>query len=68
MATKLRVEVEQSRKRRIPVECMAEAIADYLKLDIMWENIPADSQGDIAAMIIPVKKLIFINENIDALK
>ncbi|HHP7232000.1 MAG TPA: ImmA/IrrE family metallo-endopeptidase, partial [Xenococcaceae cyanobacterium] len=39
-----------------------------LKLDIMWENIPADSQGDIAAMIIPVKKLIFINENIDALK
>ena len=68
MATQLRREVEKSRKRRIPAECMAEVTADYLKLDIMWESLSPDTQGDIAAMIIPVKKLIFINEDIDALK
>ena len=68
MATKLRVEVEKSRKRRIAAESIAEAIADYLKLDIMWESIPSDSQGNIAAKIIPVKKRIVINEDINSLK
>lgn len=68
IATKLRVEVEKSRKRRIPAESIAETIADYLELNIMWESLPSDNQGKIAAMIIPTKKLIFINEDIDALK
>lgn len=62
IATKLRVEVEKSRKRRIRAESIAEAIADCLELNIMWESISPDSQGKIAAMIIPTKKLIFINQ------
>jgi Zn-dependent peptidase ImmA (M78 family) len=68
IATELRLEVEKSRKRRIPSECIAEAIADYLKLDIIWESLTPDSQGDIAAMIVPIHKKILINENIDTLK
>lgn len=68
IATKLRVEVEKSRTRRIRAESIAETIADYLELNIVWESLPSDSQGKIAAMIIPTKKLIFINEDIDSLK
>ena len=33
----------------------------------MWNSIPKDDQGNIAAMIIPIKKLIYINEDIPAL-
>ena len=68
ISSRLLREVENSRSRRIPAESTAEAIADYLELDIVWESIPDDSQGKIAAMIVPVKKLIYINEDISNLK
>lgn len=68
IATNLRKEVENSRKRRIPAESIAEAIADFLELNYEWNQIAPDNKGSIAAIIIPVKKLIYINENISALK
>ncbi len=39
-----------------------------LELDIIWKSIPGDRQGNIAAMIVPVKKLVYINEDILALQ
>ena len=68
IAVNLRQQIENSRTRRIKAESIAEDIADFLELNIIWQKIPADSQGEIAAMIIPVKKLIYINENIPSLK
>ena len=49
-------------------DSVAEGIADFLKLDIVWRSIPADRQGNIAAMIVPVKKTVYINEDISALE
>lgn len=43
-------------------------IAEFLGLDLVWDNIPHDEQGAIAARILPLEKLIEINENIPALK
>lgn len=68
IATKLRLEVENSRTRRMKAETIAESIADFLELDYEWETIPADNQGSIAAMIIPAKKFIYLNKSISALK
>lgn len=68
IATQLRLEVENSRTRRIRAETIAESIADFLELDYEWETIPADNQGNIAAMIIPAKKFIYLNKDISALK
>ena len=67
IASKLRLKVEQSRRRRLNADSIAEGIADYLDLCIVRKSIPADRQGNIAAMIIPVKKLVYINEDISAL-
>ena len=67
-ASNLRQEVESSRRRRLKADSIAEGIADYLDLRIVRKSIPADRQGNIAAMIIPVKKLVYINEDISALE
>lgn len=68
IASKLRLQVEQSRRRRLKADSVAEGIADYLDLCIVRKSIPADRQGNIAAMIIPVKKLVYINEDMSALE
>ena len=68
IATKLRFQVEKSRRRRLNADSIAEGIADYLDLCIMRKSIPADGQGKIAAIIVPLEKLIYINEDIDALE
>ena len=68
IASNLRLEVEQSRRRRLNADSVAEGIADYLALCIVRKSIPADRQGSIAAMIIPVKRLVYINEDISALE
>ena len=68
IATQLRLEVENSRTRRMKAESVAEDIADYLELNIVWDSIVTDNKGNIAAMIIPTKKLICINEDISELK
>ena len=68
IATRLRSQVEQSRRCRLNADSIAEEIADYLDLCIVRKSIPADEQGNIAAMIVPVKKLVYINEDIAALE
>ena len=64
IATELRQKVELGRKRRLSAESIAETIADSLDLNIMWESIPADKKGKIAAMIFPTKQMIIINSNV----
>jgi Zn-dependent peptidase ImmA (M78 family) len=68
IASNLRLEVEQNRRRRLSADSIAEGIADFLDLSIMWENIPADRQGDIAAMIFPTKQTIVINSSVSLLE
>lgn len=51
---------------QLPVD--ASLIAEFLDLDIVWDIIPDDEQGTIAARILPLEKLIEINENIPQLR
>lgn len=46
----------------------ASLIAEFLELDLVWDTIPDDPQGAIAARILPLEKLIEINENIPQLR
>ncbi len=46
----------------------ASCVAEFLGLDVVWDTIPSDSQGKIAARILPLEKLIEINEDIPQLK
>ncbi len=65
IASELRHKVESGRtRRRLSAESIAEGIADSLELNIMWESIPADRTGEIAAMIFPTKQMIIINSNV----
>ena len=50
----------------LPID--ASIIAEFLDLDLVWDTIPEDEQGAIAARILPLEKLIEINENIPQLK
>ncbi|NJR66173.1 MAG: hypothetical protein HC772_13985 [Leptolyngbyaceae cyanobacterium CRU_2_3] len=51
---------------QLPID--ASIIAEFLDLDLVWDTIPDDAQGAIAARILPLEKLIEINENIPELK
>ena len=53
-------------ERLLPVD--ASLIAEFLGLDLVWDTIADDEQGAIAARILPLEKLIEINENIPELK
>lgn len=46
----------------------ASRVAEFLGLDLVWDTIPDDQQGAIAARILPLEKLIEINENIPQLR
>ncbi|MDJ0534077.1 MAG: ImmA/IrrE family metallo-endopeptidase [Xenococcaceae cyanobacterium MO_207.B15] len=46
----------------------ASRVAEFLDLDIVWDSIPDDEQGQIAARILPLEKLIEINEDIPQLR
>lgn len=39
-------------------------VAEFLGLDILWDYIPPDALGEIVARILPLKRLIEINETI----
>ena len=61
------LKMEQSdRQFSLPVD--TSLIAEFLNLDIVWDTIADDNQGAIAARILPLEKLIEINENIAQLK
>ncbi|MGD1917915.1 MAG: ImmA/IrrE family metallo-endopeptidase [Pleurocapsa sp.] len=57
---------ESDSQPELPVD--ASIIAEFLDLDIVWDNIPEDEEGAIAARILPLEKLIEINENIPQLR
>ena len=61
----LRMEESQCQPK-LPVD--ASVIAEFLDLDIVWDTIPKDEQGTIAARILPLEKLIEINDDIPQLK
>lgn len=42
----------------------ASLVADFLDLGVVWDWIPPDEQGAIAARILPTERLIEINEEI----
>ena len=61
------LKMEQSQcEPELPVD--ASVIAEFLDLDIVWDTIAEDEQGAIAARILPLEKLIEINENIPQLR
>lgn len=43
-------------------------VADFLDLDVIWDNIPPDTDGQIAARILPLLRQIEINEAIPELR
>ena len=68
-ASALEIWLQKSRSHdpiQLPVD--ASVIAEFLGLDLVWDTIPDDKQGAIAARILPLEKLIEINENIPQLK
>ena len=50
----------------LPLE--ASRVAEFLGLDVVWDHIPSDEQGVIAARILPLECLIEINEDIPQLR
>ena len=59
----------QSRLKTLPSRSVdPSSIADFLYLGIIYEKIPSDNSGKIAARIFPSQKLIEINEDIPSLK
>lgn len=43
-------------------------VAEFLGLDIVWDTLEADAQGQILARILPLRKLIEINDAIPELR
>jgi Zn-dependent peptidase ImmA (M78 family) len=46
----------------------ASRVAEFLGLDVVWDKIPDDDRGAIAARILPLERLIEINEDIPTLR
>lgn len=46
----------------------ASRVAEFLGLDVVWDSIPSDRDGTIAARILPLERLIEINEDIPKLR
>ncbi|MEY2831842.1 MAG: hypothetical protein RLZZ574_1100, partial [Cyanobacteriota bacterium] len=61
------LQMEQTHNQlQLPID--ASVIAEFLDLDLVWDTIPDDEYGAISARILPLEKLIEINENIPQLK
>jgi Zn-dependent peptidase ImmA (M78 family) len=61
-------QVQKKRTRPLKPVNLAETVADFLDLGIVWDNIEPDTEGQIAAIILPTQKEIVINSNIPGLK
>jgi len=46
----------------------ASRVAEFLGLDVVWDSIPDDRDGTIAARILPLERLIEINDKIPKLR
>ncbi|MDY7015916.1 MAG: ImmA/IrrE family metallo-endopeptidase, partial [Cyanobacteriota bacterium] len=67
-ATDLRTQIQAQRQRPLKGRFVAETVADFLDLGVVWEKIPPDAEGAIAAIVLPLQRQIVINQNIPALK
>lgn len=56
--------MQQTRNYTLKWPLDASRVAEFLGLDVVWDRIPSDNQGLIAARILPLERLIEINENI----
>ncbi len=45
----------------------ATRVADFLDIGVVWESIPPDEKGSIAALILPTKREIVINQDVPGL-
>lgn len=67
-ALKVLMEMERDRGATLKWPLDASTVAEFLGLDLVWDRIPDDAQGQIAARILPLEKLIEINENLPQLE
>lgn len=67
-ANEVLLEVQSHSKRSLNGRVDPSRIADFFDLGIVWEKIPSDGGGTIAARIFPAQKLIEINEDLPRLK
>ena len=57
-----RMEQTQSHNSMWPLD--TSCVAEFLGLDVVWDTIPDDEEGTIAARILPLERLIEINDNL----
>lgn len=60
--------MQETQNRALKWTLDASLIAEFLGLDVVWDSIPPDEQGIIAARILPLNKLIEINIDIPELR
>jgi hypothetical protein len=63
------LEAMKASDRHIPTFPLdSSRVAEFLGLDVVWDALPEDDEGAIAARILPLERLIEINETILDLK
>lgn len=62
----LKMQANPKYSLQLPLD--ASRVAEFLDLDLVWDSIPQDEGGEIAARILPLEKLIEINEDIPKLR
>ncbi|ACB50260.1 hypothetical protein cce_0909 [Crocosphaera subtropica ATCC 51142] len=67
-ATSILQQMQQTPSYELKFPLDASRVAEFLGLDVVWDSIPNDEKGMIAARILPLEKLIEINELIPELK
>lgn len=60
-----RMQADRNRPLKWPLD--ATRVADFLDIGVVWESIPPDDEGSLAAMILPTKREIVINKDIPGL-
>ncbi|MDJ0597765.1 MAG: ImmA/IrrE family metallo-endopeptidase [Crocosphaera sp.] len=65
---KILQEMENTPNYQLKFPIDASRIAEFLGLDVVWDHIPNDEKGVIAARIFPLEKLIEVNELIPELR
>lgn len=67
LANSLLTQMQATPKYAPTLPLDASRVADFLDLSVVWDKIPADDKGLIAARILPLERLIEINEDIPRL-
>ncbi len=57
-------QMQQTKEYRPASPLDTSRVAEFLGLDVLWDKIPEDEDGVIAARILPLERLIEINEEI----